>query len=325
MRRRSVAVWAGLLVSGVFVWLSLRDIDFGRVGAALRDASYWTLAPALLVLAAATVVRAVRWQVLFDPRTRPPLAAVTHAMLIGLLFNAILPARAGEAARVLALWREAGTSRAEALATAVAERVYDVFVLLVLLFVAAPFLPEVSWLGKAAAVAAAVAAGIAFTVFVVLRWEERPLVWLLRRLPRTGLLPLGRAELAASNLVHGLASFRRPAIALQAFMLTVVSWLLLGLSAWLLLLGFHLGSTGYGAGLLSMIATTLALVLPAAPAGVGPFEATSIAALSVFGVDRSHALSYGLVLHVVNVLPFVLAGYVALQRHAGAVRIRRAG
>ena len=62
-------------------------------------------------------------------------------MLIGLLFNAILPARAGEAARVLALWREARVSRVESLATAIAERVYDIFALLVLLFVAAPFLP----------------------------------------------------------------------------------------------------------------------------------------------------------------------------------------
>ncbi|HEY6055871.1 MAG TPA: lysylphosphatidylglycerol synthase transmembrane domain-containing protein, partial [Gaiellaceae bacterium] len=213
----------------------------------------------------------------------------------------------------------AGTSRVEALGTAVAERVYDVFALLVLLFVLEPFVPQVSWLGKAAVVAAVLAVLIAVTVVVLARWQEAPLLWLFRRVPP---LRTERAELAARNLVHGLASFRRPAIAARAFALTVVSWLVLGASAWLLLVGFHFG-LGYGAGLLAMIATALVLVIPAAPGGVGQVEAAAIVALSVFGVDRSRALSYGVVLHAVNLLPYLAAGYVALQRHAAAVRRRR--
>ena len=316
--KRALA-WGGVLVSGVFVWLAVRNVDFGRAGHALGEASWWPLVPALLLLVPATWLRALRWQALFDARTRPPLAPVTHAMLIGLLFNQILPARAGEAARIVALWREAGTSRVEALGTAVAERVYDVFALLVLLFVLEPFVPQVSWLGKAAVVAAVLAVLIAVTVVVLARWQEAPLLWLFRRVPP---LRTERAELAARNLVHGLASFRRPAIAARAFALTVVSWLVLGASAWLLLVGFHFG-LGYGAGLLAMIATALVLVIPAAPGGVGQFEAAAIVALSVFGVDRSRALSYGVVLHAVNLLPYLAAGYVALQRHTAAVRRRR--
>lgn len=316
--RRSLA-WGGVLVSGVFVWLAVRNVDFGRAGHALGEASWWPLVPALLLLVPATWLRALRWQALFDAQRRPPLAPVTHAMLIGLLFNAILPARAGEAARIVALWREAGTSRAEALATAVAERVYDVFALLVLLFVIEPFVPHVSWLGKAAVVAAVLAVLIAAMVIVLARWQEGPLLWLFRRVP-----PLRgeRAEHAARNLVHGLASFRHPAVAARAFALTVLSWLVLGVSAWLLLVGFHFG-LGYGAGLLATIASALVLVIPAAPGGVGQVEAAAIVALSVFGVDRSRALSYGVVLHAVNLLPYLAAGYVALQRHARAVRLRR--
>jgi uncharacterized membrane protein YbhN (UPF0104 family) len=316
---RRAAAWGGVLVSGVFVWLALRHVDFGRAGAAFEHASYWPLAPALVLLAVANWLRALRWQALFEDASRPPLGPVAHAMLIGLLFNAILPARAGELARVAALWREAGTSRAEALATAVAERLYDVFALLVLLFLAAPFLPHVSWLGKAAVVAAVFAAAIAAAVVVLARWRERPLVWLLARVP---LLRGDRGERTAASLVQGLASLHRPRIALRSFALTVASWLVLGGSAWFLLLGFHFG-LGYGAGLLVSIATALVLVLPAAPGGVGQMEAAAIVALSVFGVGRSQALSYGVFFHVVNFLPYLAAGYVALRRHGRAVQERR--
>ena len=69
----------------------------------------------------------------------PPLAGippvdrvVTGAVLIGYFFNTILPARAGEAARVVVLKQRAGTPRFEAVGTVGAERVLDVLVLLVL-------------------------------------------------------------------------------------------------------------------------------------------------------------------------------------------------
>jgi uncharacterized protein (TIRG00374 family) len=314
---RRVATWAGILLSGLFVWLALRGVDFGQVGRALREASYWPLAPALVLLAASNVLRALRWQALFDPESRPPLGPIANAMLIGLLFNSILPARAGEAARVVALWRETGTSRVESLATAAAERVYDVFALLLLLFLAEPFLPRVSWLGKAALVAAVLAAGIAVTVVVLLRYEERPIVRALRRF-----VSEERAARIGRSLVQGLVSLRHPAIALRALALTLGSWLVLACSAWLLLLGFDLG-VGFGAGLLVTIATTLVLVIPAAPGGVGQFETAAIVALSAFGVGSSRALSFGIVFHVLNLLPYVVAGYVALRRHAVVVGRRR--
>ncbi len=193
-----------------------------------------------------------------------------------------------------------------------------------LLLVAAPFLPEVSWLGKAAVAAGVLAALIAAAVVVLLRWRERPVLWAVRHLPRTRFVTVERIERAAHNLVVGLASFRRPAIAVRAFGLTVASWLVLAASGWLLLLGFDFG-VGFGAALLVTIATALVLVVPAAPGAVGQFEAAAIVALSAYGVDRSRALSYGVVLHTVNLVPFLFAGYVALRRNAVAARRRRTG
>jgi uncharacterized protein (TIRG00374 family) len=65
----------------------------------------------------------------------------------------VLPARAGEAARVVALNRTSGTSIVEATATVVVERLFDVLCLLGLLFVLAHWLPHVTWLRAAAVLA----------------------------------------------------------------------------------------------------------------------------------------------------------------------------
>jgi uncharacterized protein (TIRG00374 family) len=310
------AVAAGLVVSGILVWLALRRVDLGIAWDAFGRVRWWVLPPALAVLAVGVFLRAVRWVAMFDPESRPPLAPALRATLVGLLFNAVLPLRLGEAVRIVMLTRETGNPPAEVVGTAAAERVYDVVVLLVLLLAAAPFLPHVSWLGAAVVLAAVLVAALAVLVVVLARWNDRPIVALLRVLP---LVSTERAERIASMLVRGLAGFRDPRIALRAFLLTAASWLVLELSAWLLLDGFDYG-LGFRAALLVIVATNLVLVIPSGPAAVGSFEAAVLVALSAFGIDSSRALSFAVLLHAENLLPVLVAGYLALHNHSVATR-----
>jgi hypothetical protein len=124
-------------------------------------------------------------------------------------------------------------------------------------------------------------------------------------------------EAAVRNLTQGLIVLRSTRLGLLAFFLTVVSWIVLGTSFWLLTLGFDFGLSPMS-GLLVVIATGLSHLLPSAPAGVGVFEAAAIFALAAYGVPRAPALSYALVAHALNVLPFVAAGLVVvvLRRRA---------
>jgi uncharacterized protein (TIRG00374 family) len=313
----------GLAVSAVFAYFAVRDVHLGEVWDALGKCDYWWLVPGFGALAAANVVRALRWQYLFSPETRPPFRPVLSAMLIGQLFNNVLPARAGEAARVVALSQSARVSRAETAGTVVIERAYDVLSLLVLLFILLPWLPHVSWLRGAAIFAIALFAGLAAAFVVVAVWRERPVRFLLRPLARLPFVAHEQTEAAAANLVHGLAGLRRARLALVAMVLTTLSWAMVGISSWLVLRGFDLGrELSPVAGILVVIAIGLALILPASPAAVGVFEAAVLVALKAYGVPESRALSYALVLHALNFFPYVIAGVLLLQGHAASLRAR---
>ena len=121
--------------------------------------------------------------------------------------------------------------------------------------------------------------------------------------------------------MRGAASLRDPRLAVAALGLTAVSWIPLALSTWVLMLGFHLGLSPL-AGLLVTIATGLSLVLPSSPGAVGVFEAAALVGLKAYGIDKSEALSFAIVLHAANLFPYVAAGAVvlALERR---VRPRR--
>ncbi len=316
---RALLVWGGLAVSAVFAYVAVRDVDFDAFWSALVGSAYGWLVPALAVLGVAVALRALRWRLLFAVGSRPPFPAVANALLVGYLFNNILPVRAGEAARVVALHQLAGTSRVEALATAVSERVFDVLSLLLILLVSLPFLPEVTWL-RGAAVLALLVGVLALALIVVLaRWEERPARRLLRPLSRLPGITPARTESAAVSLVRGLAAFRHPRLALQAFVVTTLSWFALALSGWIVMFCFDL-DLGFDAALLVVVATNLAMLLPSSPAAIGVFEAATRVALGGYGIDESSALSYAVVLHAVNFLPYILVGFLVLQRHAAAVR-----
>ena len=311
-RARLAAPWLGLFVAVFFGWLAVRGVDSHEAWSAVRSSEPWWLVPAFATLVGAVGLRAVRWHVLFAPESRPPLQAVLRALLVGYFFNNVLPARAGEAARVVALHRSSGNSRAEIAATVVVERLFDVLALVLLLFVMSPWLPDVTWARSAAILAVGIALAAVLVAVGVRIWGERPFHVLLRPLAWLPFVTEERLARAAGNLIGGLAAIRRPRPAAIGLAWTLLSWLALGLSTWFVLVGFHLGLSPL-AGLLTVIAINLALVLPSSPAAVGVFEAATLVALSAYGVSTSEALPAALVLHLLNLVPYLVAGGVVLQ------------
>jgi glycosyltransferase 2 family protein len=313
VRARTAAVWAvALLSTAVFGWLAVRGTHPDEIWAALREADIWWLLPALAVLSLAVVVRAIRWRSLFPPETRPPLGPVTAAMLVGIAVNSVIPFRAGEAARILALGRRTGTSRMETLATVAIERVLDVFCLLVLLFVALPVLPDVTWVGGAAILAAVLAAILAGAAIAFAVWGDRPLHFLARLFGRLPVVDEDQIEHAGHSLMRGFVGLRQPGIAFAGFAWTIVGWVITSVSFWIVTLAFHL-DLPLSAGLLILAAVGLSLVLPAAPGALGVFEAAVVLALAAYDVPRTDALSYAFALHAVNFFPYLVAGAIALR------------
>jgi hypothetical protein len=304
-----------VLVTVFFSYLALRGIDLRGAWHALRSSDYLWLLPALAAFAFATLARALRWRSLFAPRRRPALGAVANAMMVGYLYNNILPARAGEVARVLVLRNRAGTQSAEILGTVVLERLYDVLGILVIFFAASPWLPSVSWLGAAALAAVILALAIAAAALALAIYGERPLRLILRPLRRLGLFSGERLERIVTELTEGLSGLRHRGVALVAFAWTILAWLLSALSAYFVSVAFGLHLSP-ACGILVTVAIGVGMILPSPPAAVGVFEGATLIALSAYSLPHSVALPYALVLHLVNFLPFIAVGAGLLHYNA---------
>jgi uncharacterized protein (TIRG00374 family) len=308
---RAVVTAIGLVVTLLLCWVAVRDVRLGEMLDGLRRCDPTWLVPALAVFAVSILLRAVRWRMLFEPAHRPPIGAATRALLIGYFFNNLLPARAGDAARIIRINDEAGVPRAEALTTVVVERIFDVLSLLIMFFVALPWLPPVDWVRQAAVLAAALAVGLVVVILGLAIFDERPIRLLLRPMR---FLPSERLEFAARHVLQGLRAMRSISVALVAFVVTTASWLVMAASFWLLMHGFDMANAG--AALLVLITVNLTMIVPSGPAALGVFEAGTVVALRAYEVPRSGALSVALVLHALNFFPFILAGGLLLLGRA---------
>lgn len=240
---------------------------------------------------------------MFPTAPRPAFLALGRALYIGYLFNNLLPVRAGEAVRVMSLNRAARVPVTKGAATILVERAYDVLSLVVLLFVISPWLPHVSWLRAAGFVALGLTAGLAVAILVLARSRGRVLDVVFKPLRKLAFLPQESVERAPRDFLDGLAGLLRPRVALVSFTLTLCSWLVLAAGFWFVTLAFHL-HLSYLAGLLVVIGIGLAMILPSSPAALGVFEGATVVCLGAYGINDSRALSYALVLHALNFLPF---------------------
>lgn len=271
------------------------------------------LAAAVLLYFAACAVRGERWHVLLLENGAKPRRADTYGLIaVGYMGNNVLPARAGDALRVVLVAPRAETDARTAIGTLVAERLCDILVLGALFAFLAFGLfsgAGVELGGRFAVVAIVVAAAIVVGALVA---------WLLHF--HGHLRPLIRflAPMAAAtrNLLRG----RHGA---EILLLTVVVWAFEGLVWWLTAEAAGLGITMVEALYLLALSSMLVLV-PAGPGYAGTMDAAILIGARALKVSGSAALTYLILLRFVLMVPIGLAGLiVGVARYGGIQRLLR--
>ena len=313
---RRAAGLAGLAVSILFlaaiVWWASRQ-DPPELPTSGRDLA--ALALAVVLYFAACAVRAERWQVLLRENGARPARADTYGLIaVGYLGNNVLPARAGDALRVVLLVPRARTDARTVIGTLVAERLCDVLVL-GLLFVGLAYGlvsgAGVDVFGERLGLALAILAAVALVLLVV--------ALVLQRTGRLGRVVAFLAPMAAAtrNLLRG----RHGA---EVLVLTVVVWALEGAVWWLTAEAANLGVDLVEALYLLALSSMLVLI-PAGPGYAGTMDAAIILGAQALDTPASAALTYLILLRFVLMVPITIAGaLVGAARYGGVGRLRAA-
>ncbi len=245
-------------------------------------------------------LRAVRWQIMLRNvgyrEELPGLTRLTEIVYLSFFLNCILPVRLGDVYRAYLLKEEKDVSFTKTLGTVVAERIFDVLVI-VLLLVAAALAFWHGFAGGAATIImiAGLAMLAALAVFLVVLWKfgNRLEKYLPSRI-RSFYRPFQEGT---------LGSFRQVPMVV---ILTTIIWLLE--AGRYLMVSYALGLTpGLGVILFASLATAILVALPATPGGLGLVE-TGLTGLFLLFMPRDEASSLVLVDRTISYLSLVVFG-----------------
>jgi len=316
---RALKLFAGVAVSAVCVWLSMRDVRLTEVLAALRHARPLGFLGVFCATLLGFWLRAVRWRPLLATEKRIGGASLFSATMIGFMANNLLPFRLGEFVRPWVLGRREGISKTRVFATVVVERVVDMLTLIAILGLALWVHPisETSEAGRLTRLGARtlVVMALALTlVIVVLEHQPKLMLGLVHKL--TDSLPAPtrqRARAVIEQFLEGLGLFRDLPRLLWVFLLSVLMFGVVVLGVQASLWAMRIDLPWYG-GLLILVVTAIGIMVPAAPGYIGTLNLACVAGLALFSVGKAQAVPFSWFYWAGQWLPVTLVGLYCLRR-----------
>ena len=307
-RKNGFRFWIGLLISVIFVYLSLRKVDIAAVYNIIIDVVLFYLFLSVVVAIVNLLIRAVRWKLVINPVKQVRLSRVFSYLMIGYMINNVLPFRVGELGRGVLLAKEEQFSKSSAMASVIVERCFDWVGLAAFLpfFLVGSLVPSDTKWTLIFSGLLGVCILIAFC-FLARKSDltMRLAVWAV------SILPAKIADRILSLLVSFLAGMKVLRDVRQVAVILLVSllpWIMAVLATSLRFSAFHLELPLYAA-LVCVIAVNFASALPSSPGQIGVAHYAYLVALTFFfKVDRETAVAFGIVTHALAYLLTTLPG-----------------
>jgi uncharacterized protein (TIRG00374 family) len=318
---------AGLALSALLVWLSIRGIDFRGVIDGFRTIRWGYVLPSLAAMFFMQLMRSVRWGLILRPIGKVDQLSLFSVTSVGFLAIIAIPARLGELARPYLITRKSRIPMSSALGTIFVERVLDSLTVLIIAVIALFFTPLPPWLVRSSALfLLATLAVFAVMILMVVRREAtlRVLAPLIGRLPERY---AGAVNRLIDHFIEGFRIVVDPTLLLSVALLSIVIWLVDVLAIYLLFLAFGL-YLPVAAAFVLMIILIIGIAIPTAPGFIGNWHYFCILGLGLFGIPKTDALTFAIVYHALSIgiiivlgiifLPFNRFSFADLRREAGS-------
>lgn len=319
---------AGVLLSAVLVYLSVRGIDFGKVAEGLHAVRGGYVLIFLAIILIMQWLRSVRWGLMLSPLERVDQLSLFSVTSVGFMAITALPARLGELARPYLITRKSRIKMPAALGTILVERVFDSIAVLLIfaaVLMSTPALPP--WLITSAVIVLLVTMAMLAVMIVMPARRDASLSVLNALVNRLPVRFAGKLRAMLHHLLDGFAIFRHAKQLLMVCLLSLAIWIIDILAVYSLFLAFDF-RLSIMAATVSVIILLIGIAIPTAPGFIGNWHYACIVGLTLFGIPRAEALSFAIIYHFLSIgiililglifLPFNKFSLLELKREAAA-------
>ncbi len=291
-----LSILLGITISLVALFFAIQSIDWAQTLQTIRKLNISYVIVALCFLIAGIFFRAERWHIITAKRfVRLPFYKGTA---LGLFFNYIYPARAGDVIKIVSLHRSTGLGLKRLGLSAIVDRIMDVLMLIFLTWLSLMFIPSLEVGGRflylaAASLTLGVILGLSPAGEKLLHIMDRCLIYENEE---------QRWKHGLKKVVQGLLLFRKE-ITQRSRLLALISLLLIMALLDYCSIYFLFKAFSWQLPLITPVVVwvfiSLGTALPSAPAGIGIHQLACIMSLKIFAVSQSDAFAFSLIFQAV--------------------------
>ncbi|NOY60601.1 MAG: flippase-like domain-containing protein [Calditrichaeota bacterium] len=299
----------GIAISTVFIILAFYQVRLSELVDSIKTASISYVLIVLFFVIFSAYLRALRWYYFLLPQKKIDINSLFSSLLIGYGANVILPAHLGEIVRAFVLGKKKKLAVSSTLATILVERVIDILTFLFLLIFLLLIYDFPKWV-KESAIALFVVALLLIVMIIFIRIKTNATIKLINHLLKPAPLKFReKINHLIETFAAGFVGLNKKSHYVVTFLLSIAIWLGYVFGFAFGLKAFHL-HLPWIAPLVLMVITTISIVVPSSPGYIGTYHWLCQLALGFFGVGKSEALGFALVIHALNTLPFLILGLI---------------
>lgn len=307
--KTKVNIILGSLIGLLFVWLAFRGTDVEGLKSSFSTVNYRYLIPVVILSVVVLVLRSYRWGVILKPLEKIaqwPLFSITA---VGFMAINLLPVRMGEFARPYLISQKSSVRMGSALATIVVERIFDMLTLMIVLLLVLMMVKLPDWIFRSAcSILLVVIPLLLLLIFLAVKRDisVKGVDRMIRILPTTVSSRLMRLF---HSFLDGLQILPDLKKTFYITFLSAIIWSSIALATYILFFSFQsMLELPLAAAYAVLVITALGVTLPAAPGFVGNYHYSCVLALTLFGIPKTDALTFAIILHFIQVIVTISLG-----------------
>lgn len=303
----------GLLITILAIFLIYKFVDIDELVNSLSEISLNNILVIVVITLISIAARAVAWMKLL-----PKVSFIDSFLLINesYLFNNLIP-RSGELVKTILFAKPASEHAFTIISSVIVERSLDLVIAASMFLATFPFVIQLNSIRPIAYTLLILFLLFLISGFLIALNAEKVKTW-LRNIGKRNTNFMEKILPRIEMVIDGFLILTNWRQFISVLFWIIISWLL-----WTFILFYGIntvhGGNKFWWAIFTQGVLALGIALPSAPANLGVFEGSMVAALSVFNINREESLGIAVVIHFIQIIITTVIGFIAVMKQGESI------
>ena len=303
----------GLLISLLATFFIINVVNINDLVNSLSEINFINILIIVLITLISLAARAVAWMKLLPKVNFIDSFLITNESY---LFNNLIP-RSGELIKPILFAKPASEHAFKIFSSVIVERSLDLVIAASMFLVTFPFVSQLNVIRPVAFAFLILFLLFLISGFLIALNAEKVKTW-LRNIGKRNTIFMEKILPRIEMVIDGFLILTN----LRQF-ISVLFWIIISWVLWTFILFYGInaihGDVKFWWAIFTQGVLALGIAIPSAPANLGVFEGTMIAALSVFNINREESLGIAVVIHLVQIAITTIIGFIAVMKQGESI------